>query len=222
MLSNCDAHWYQHMCLSRIDIFLCLVACLAYSWQWNAVNICQAKWNPFSKYKPSSAASRRLRCLLINLPLFDSVVLRLHNNWLGSAQNQDINVRVEALNFCYFARDSFLVAHFWRISPSVSQSLPVQHYSTCVFMCSLPFSSHKLTLYTHFGRHEGKHLLVFTIIIIVVYFKHPVSPPCGLQGARTISIFFDSSGSQHQRSSRAHAADPLTVTASESPDTLVW
>lgn len=119
-------------------IFSCVwpPACLTVDMKWNAVNICQAKWNPFSKYKPSSAASGRLRCLLINLPLFDSVVLHLHNNWLGSAQNHDINVPVQALNFCYFARDSFLMPHFWRISPSVSQSYPVLHYS------SLPFPAH--------------------------------------------------------------------------------
>lgn len=150
--------------------------------KWNAVNICQAKWNPFSKYKPSSAASGRLRCLLINLPLFDPVVLHLHNNWLGSAQNQDINVRVEALNFCYFARDSFLVPHFWRISPSVSQSFPVLHYRMCVFMCSLLFPAHTSWHYAPTLVVMRVNIRLYSLLLLLLFILNIQSHPLWSSG----------------------------------------
>lgn len=130
------------MYLSRWYIFLCLATCLPHS--YHQVKCCKLCDNQNEIHFPNISHARQQAedsdvCLSISHYLIQSVCIS-SNNWLGSAHKQRINVRTQALNFCYFLWDSFF---FFLEDPNVQRFCPFPHY-VCVFLCSVPPSANTI------------------------------------------------------------------------------
>lgn len=127
------------MYLSRWYIFSCLATCLPHS--YHQVKCCKLCDNQNEIHFPNISHARQQAedsdvCLSISHYLIQSVCIS-SNNWLGSAHKQRINVRTQALNFCYFSWDSF----FWRI-PMCNGS--AHSRIMCAFLCSVPPSANTI------------------------------------------------------------------------------
>lgn len=123
------------MCLSRYYMSLCLVSFLPHSCHEVKCSKIFDKQNKihFLNISHAQQQAEDTVCLSISHYLIQSLCI-CSNNWLGSAQNQGINLHVKALHFCFFALDFFLSIISYTFLP----------YSMCVFMCSLPPTAHTI------------------------------------------------------------------------------